>query len=116
MHTSTSPPRQGGLAVADLPDLPMFCSAILKDDDPRCVTWIDFWDVSRSGDHAADAATGEAFAEMAISYARRINMPTFVFYVAFAIEIKVFYGIIELGPMEATFLMCIGRDSRRALH
>jgi hypothetical protein len=116
MHASTSRSHQPGLAVTDLPDLPMFCSAILKDDDPRRVTWIDFWDVTSSGDHASDAATGESFAEMAINYARRINMPTFVYYVAFAIEIKIFYGIIERGPMEATFLARVARDSRRALH
>lgn len=42
-------------------------------------------------------------------------MPIFAFYVAFAIEIKIFYGIIERGPVEIPFLERIARDSRRAL-
>ena len=58
---------------------------------------------------------GESFAEMAISYARRTNMPVFLYYVAFAIEIKILYGIIERGPMEIAFLERIARDSRQAL-
>jgi hypothetical protein len=83
--------------------LAYFCSAILKDDDPRCVRWVDFWDVPTAGDDAADRVAGESYADMAISYARRINMPVFLYYVAFAIEIKIFYGIIERGPMEVAF-------------
>jgi hypothetical protein len=43
------------------------------------------------------------------------SVGTFVYYVAFAIEIKIFYGIIERGPMEIAFLERIARDSRRAL-
>jgi hypothetical protein len=107
--------RKPGLAVADLPDLPIFCSAILKDDDPRSVTWVDFWDVPTADNEAAGTVAGESYADIAISYARRINMPVFLYYVAFAIEIKIFYGIIERGPIEAAFLARIARDSRQAL-
>jgi hypothetical protein len=57
----------------------------------------------------------ERYADMAISHTQQINMPTFMYYVAFAIEIKIFYGIIERGPMEIAFLEHIARDSRRAL-
>lgn len=116
MHSpATDLNRKSGLAVPDLSDLPIFCSAILKDDDPRCVRWVDFWDVPTAGDDAADRVAGESYADMAISYARRINMPVFLYYVAFAIEIKIFYGIIERGPMEVAFLGRIARDSRLAL-
>jgi hypothetical protein len=38
-----------------------------------------------------------------------------MYYVAFAIEIKIYYGIIERGPMEIAFLERIAHDSRRAL-
>jgi hypothetical protein len=78
------------------------------------VTWVDFWDVTAAGNRSADLLAGERYADIEISYARQINMPTFMYYVAFAIEIKIFYGIIERGPMETAFLEHIAH-SRRAL-
>jgi hypothetical protein len=35
-------------------------------------------------------------------------MPTFIYYVAFAIEIKLFYGLIDRGPMEMPFWTASG--------
>jgi hypothetical protein len=111
----TSRSRQQGLAAADLPKLPIFCSAVLKDDDAHRVSGIDFWDVASTGDEAADVAAGDIYADIAIRYARQTNMPAFIYYVAAAIEMKIFYGIIERGPMETAFLGRIGRDGRQAL-
>src|SRR6266446_483037 len=84
-------------------DLPSFCAPILSPDDAKMATFIDFWNVHRSGDPAVDFARGREHAEEAIFHAGKIGQASFVDCVTMWIALNVKWGWIQFGFIEQGF-------------
>jgi hypothetical protein len=96
--------EDGAFPIEQFGNLPEFCKPSLKEGNAAFITYIDGWDVSPSGDAAADLKTGHRFAEMTVAYARKNGSPAFIAFVLDALQFKtVSDGVGALTAIEYGF-------------
>ncbi len=85
--------------------LPSFCKPIF-DDRSSSIIGIDFWTIEPSRDDAGEKERGEAYADEAIEYARRIGQTAFID----CIIMYMAQSLHSLGAVEKAFIARAMRD------
>ena len=98
------------LFIDDIAHFPSFCACTLKEDDPRSVTWIDFWAVEPCSNAEADYVRGQKYADEAISHVRATGQPVFIECVLIFMGIKLRQGNRCAASLEQGFTDRIVRD------
>ena len=101
---------ENALVVDKTTHFPSFCAFAFKDDNPRVVTWIDFWAVEPGNNAEADYARGQKYAEEAIWHVRATGQPVFIECVLIFMGIKLRERNRFAGRLEQGFTDRITRD------
>lgn len=106
-----SPTKLSLIPISEFADYPCFVRPVVCADNPEMACSIDLWAVEPTGHWDADRATGEHYADLAVSYARAKNQPEFINFVLAGISC---YGRRGWSPpgseaIEAGFFARIAR-------
>src|SRR5215468_9784171 len=101
---------ENALVVDKTTHFPSFCAFAFKDDNPRVVTWIDFWAVEPGNNAEADYVRGQKYADEAISHVQATGQPVFIECVLIFMGIKLRQGNRCAASLEQGFTDRIVRD------